>query len=362
MNSWYINIILVSACVIVFFIFKFKLEEFMNNEIQSILIDGIEQKLLTDDNKVCNIITDNKDIIGKNDIIDNYRLLSFPNKTTTTCYLKMNDSLVENKCSKLNPNLYDEDKHKDVVKSIEKTLLSEYYQSKLIDSEVCTIEFTDHSQNRVDYVNYLSDKDPKVNNIKSQLNVAKNNNDTLQNNIQDLTQRERSILNEAIPTIAGQIGDTNLAIDKNKEADRTEDEKVRNHENTLQFWKTRPHILQQGKSLYPGQCLYGVSGHRFCFERDGNIAWYNSKNQGMWTNTRSGAPKELKLQDDGNLVAYDVHGKAFWHTNTSRNKFKWFFGLQQHSPPYNLIVQGDGNVVLYDGKKKAIWNSRTDGK
>ena len=52
------------------------------------------------------------------------------------------------------------------------------------------------------------------------------------------------------------------------------------------------------------------------------------------------------MQEDGNLVLYDVGGTALWHTST------------HGSPGAYLAVQDDGNVVVYRGDIP-LWNSGT---
>lgn len=57
----------------------------------------------------------------------------------------------------------------------------------------------------------------------------------------------------------------------------------------------------------------------------------------------------LRMQGDGNLVAYDSRGKAFWGSDTAG------------SGAVECVMQGDGNLVLRDKKGKAVWATYTDG-
>ncbi len=57
----------------------------------------------------------------------------------------------------------------------------------------------------------------------------------------------------------------------------------------------------------------------------------------------------LKMQGDGNLVAYDSRGKAFWGSETAG------------SGAVECVMQSDGNLVLRDKKGKAVWATYTDG-
>lgn len=59
----------------------------------------------------------------------------------------------------------------------------------------------------------------------------------------------------------------------------------------------------------------------------------------------------LKLQTDGNLVMIRTDGDiAIWSSNT------WRWGKKAIA----LIMQNDGNLVLYDVDDKPIWSTGTD--
>lgn len=62
----------------------------------------------------------------------------------------------------------------------------------------------------------------------------------------------------------------------------------------------------------------------------------------------------LKVQGDGNMVAYDLNGNAVWSTGTNGRGGKGTF----------LILQSDGNLVLYNGtwlgtSGDALWATGT---
>jgi hypothetical protein len=57
----------------------------------------------------------------------------------------------------------------------------------------------------------------------------------------------------------------------------------------------------------------------------------------------------LRMQGDGNLVAYDSRGKALWGSDTAG------------SGAVECVMQSDGNLVLRDKKGKAVWATYTDG-
>lgn len=56
-------------------------------------------------------------------------------------------------------------------------------------------------------------------------------------------------------------------------------------------------------------------------------------------------PTRLVLQDDGNLVIYDVAGRPLWFTGTSS------------AEPTRLVLQDDGNLVLYTDSGRVLWAS-----
>ena len=59
---------------------------------------------------------------------------------------------------------------------------------------------------------------------------------------------------------------------------------------------------------------------------------------------------KVQLQDDGNLVGYDLNsGSSFWSTGTSGDS----------SDGYYVSMQGDCNLVLRDENGNAIWSSGT---
>ena len=91
------------------------------------------------------------------------------------------------------------------------------------------------------------------------------------------------------------------------------------------------------------------------FQGDGNIVLSGPGTHIMWSagvTVPSGTtPTELILGDDGNLVAYDSNGKAYWSSKTSG------------SDANQLLVQNDGNTVLYNtSKSTAPWSTGTAGR
>jgi hypothetical protein len=87
---------------------------------------------------------------------------------------------------------------------------------------------------------------------------------------------------------------------------------------------------------------------RFVMQADGNIVLYGPSGA-LWSSGTLGTKaRELRMQNDGNLVLYDQTSKGVWSSNTSHH--------------YNafLVVQNDGNVVIYEGGT-ALWSTGTAG-
>src|SRR4030042_3752309 len=57
----------------------------------------------------------------------------------------------------------------------------------------------------------------------------------------------------------------------------------------------------------------------------------------------------LRMQDDGNLVAYDSQGKGLWSSDTVG------------SGAIECIMLGEGNLLLRDKNGRSVWTSHTDG-
>jgi hypothetical protein len=55
------------------------------------------------------------------------------------------------------------------------------------------------------------------------------------------------------------------------------------------------------------------------------------------------------MQEDGNLVIYDVDGSSTWNSGTAG----------RGTGPYKLVMQNDRNLVVYDSTDTALWSSGT---
>nr|AKT75734.1 mannose-binding lectin precursor [Curcuma longa] len=104
-------------------------------------------------------------------------------------------------------------------------------------------------------------------------------------------------------------------------------------------------ILLSGETLETGKFL--TEGEfTFLMQSDCNLVLYDL-NRPIWSSgtIHKGSGCILKMQNDGNLVIYNVTNNAIWASNT---------GGQQGN--YILILQRDRNVVIYS---QPIFNTDT---
>lgn len=89
--------------------------------------------------------------------------------------------------------------------------------------------------------------------------------------------------------------------------------------------------------------------YRFVMQADGNVVLYGPSGALWSTNTVGSKARELRMQNDGNLVLYNQSSQAVWSSGTS------------HHYNATLYVQNDGNVVIYEGST-ALWSTGTSGR
>ncbi|WP_394825672.1 hypothetical protein [Pendulispora albinea] len=96
------------------------------------------------------------------------------------------------------------------------------------------------------------------------------------------------------------------------------------------------------------------------FQGDGNVVLYEGQdgnpNDAVWSTGTNGDPKgfaaELSLQTDGNMVLYDLNGRAIWASGT------WGCDNKPHT---ELVLQADGNMVIYTvGNFNNGWSPKWD--
>jgi len=119
----------------------------------------------------------------------------------------------------------------------------------------------------------------------------------------------------------------------------------------------------------------GGAGARLVMQNDGNLVLYDINNKPVWNSETSGkGTSSLSLQEDGNLVIYNTSG-ATWSSGTSIGMSHLTFptsamhsfgeiyrgqSLISNDRKYGLYLQNDGNVVLYSNNIP-LWNSGTSG-
>ncbi len=110
-------------------------------------------------------------------------------------------------------------------------------------------------------------------------------------------------------------------------------------------------IVYPGTTFYPGQQAYSADGrYHLDFQKDGNLALYNSGGAVLWASQTNGSSvRELRMQVDGNLVIYAANGQTLWASNTGGN------------PGAELRVQTDGNLVIYSRSHEMLWASQSSG-
>lgn len=111
--------------------------------------------------------------------------------------------------------------------------------------------------------------------------------------------------------------------------------------------------MRPGQVLNPGQSIRSNSGKfTLVLQTDGNLVLYKNLSTGgqqaMWASNTNGKPTQVCImQGDGNLVLYDVDGKALWSSNTF------------HDAGARLVLQDDGNAVVYRTNNSAAWSTNT---
>jgi neutral ceramidase len=95
-------------------------------------------------------------------------------------------------------------------------------------------------------------------------------------------------------------------------------------ERVVEPWGKEKHSLESGDQLYPWESIWSPSGeYELRYQDDNNLVLYkyhkNGRVEALWNSKTNipGRPACLcVMQADGNLVIYDVFGKAFWESRT----------------------------------------------
>lgn len=118
--------------------------------------------------------------------------------------------------------------------------------------------------------------------------------------------------------------------------------------------------LQTGQLLHVEKPLYKkirVSNQDLfivlVYKRDGTLALYGMRKgvypHVLWTTSERYSTGSVVLQSNGDFVMSEHGGLWYWVTGTD-DKGKW---------PFRIVLQEDGNVVLYDIENKVLWAANT---
>lgn len=125
-------------------------------------------------------------------------------------------------------------------------------------------------------------------------------------------------------------------------------------------------VVVYGRTVVWASNTVGSTNAKLAVQNDSNLVMYNIRNKPVWTrwmvigtlgSNRALKPGQalfspnlvyrLQMQTDGNLVLVKNGTTPLWHTATGKNPNAW------------AIMQGDGNLVVYTAANKPLWSSRT---
>lgn len=110
--------------------------------------------------------------------------------------------------------------------------------------------------------------------------------------------------------------------------------------------------ISHEESLLAATSQYLVSANgrfRLIMQADSNLVLYGP-NGALWSSETLGRDaREVRMQNDGSLVIYNVNGQAIWAVTETA----------QHYNAY-LVVQDDGNLVIYENGIP-LWSTGTKG-
>jgi hypothetical protein len=205
-------------------------EDIYGSKLETILTEPAEKKVLDIEGKRCLHTVTTADSANKIDILNNYRLLNHPTDDNS-CYLKMNDTLVANKCSKFNENLYDKE-FTGVVDKIQSEKINDPYISETLTDNVCSIKFKPGSStiDKEKYVKYIDNNDPKVNKLEADIAKSVAINEVLKKTLSDRKATVKKLKDEVIPERDQTIANNNAKIEAKLAPLRTLDDKIKERE------------------------------------------------------------------------------------------------------------------------------------
>lgn len=183
-------ILLCSVIVMITFLLyinRFKIKEgFMNKDV-AILDQDEKQDFIDFENMKCKYVYNKLGMVAeKLDVLKNYILVG-SHTNENECYIKNSDTLVNNKCSKENTNIYD-DKYADLIDDIYPKLVKDSYMSTTIPQNACVIKFTDKTISAGHVKEYIEDLDYKLPKLQKLRNDIK----TLQEEFENLAKKKNN--------------------------------------------------------------------------------------------------------------------------------------------------------------------------
>jgi hypothetical protein len=103
-------------------------------------------------------------------------------------------------------------------------------------------------------------------------------------------------------------------------------------------------------------------------QRDGNLVVISGRTPVWASGTNGSTNATLAVQNDSNLVIYNVRGKAVWTrwmvmvTLGSGRVLSPYQMLYSHNRIWRLQMQSDGNAVIVKNGKTPIWSTKTVSK
>jgi hypothetical protein len=163
------------------------------NKTKDVLTNIGDSYFRENEDKGCKFVTDNlKGEENDYDIMRNYILIQDPN-VKNQCYVKDLKSVADGVCSKDNTELYDPDKHSNIIKDIYPNLTTDKYVSKSLPQNACVFKFNDghvESEELKDYLLMLDNNIPKLKDLRLQLEEELDYSDVLKD---EITQMEMEI-------------------------------------------------------------------------------------------------------------------------------------------------------------------------
>lgn len=168
------------------------------------LTENSENTIKNIENKVCRHVVNKDDNKPQIDLVNNYRIFQHPNDENS-CYMRLDDTLVDGECSTANQRLFRSD-FKDVISEIKPENMRDPYVAKTLKYDLCKIGFkTDKPERKIAYASFIDENDPKVAVKQAEMKLNEEYKRKLQNDIHFLVNENQGrdlIIAEQNMTIA----------------------------------------------------------------------------------------------------------------------------------------------------------------